>query len=98
MSCVEVGENVWADDYGHVIVNVHKPNQCARDYCTIHRNSNHSMVGFPQRWRQDRHMMERICPHGIGHPDPDDIVLDRTHGCDGCCAPEDTGWLDIGEL
>jgi hypothetical protein len=34
--------------------------------------------------------MERICDHGIGHPDPDDIrVRERwdegVHGCDGCC-------------
>lgn len=87
MGVVKVGENVWADDYGHVIVNVHEPNQCIGDYCTIHRPSAHSMAGFPQRWRQDRHMMERICPHGIGHPDPDDIVTNKVHGCDGCCAP-----------
>jgi hypothetical protein len=36
--------------------------------------------------------MERICEHGIGHPDPDDRRI-RTgedmgdHGCDGCCTP-----------
>lgn len=30
-------------------------------------------------------MMERMCPHGIGHPDPDEITLDVVHGCDGCC-------------
>ena len=88
MSVQKIGDNVWVDDYMHVIVNVHNPNQCARDYCTIHNPSNHSMIGFPQRWRQDRGFMERICPHGIGHPDPDDIALDRTHGCDGCCVDE----------
>jgi hypothetical protein len=88
VSVTEIGENAWMDDYNHVIVNVHKPNQCKNDYCTIHQPSSHSMSGFPQRWRQDRHFMERICPHGIGHPDPDDIVLDRAHGCDGCCAPK----------
>jgi hypothetical protein len=39
--------------------------------------------------------MERICSHGVGHPDPDDIAfkfengLDDAmgvHGCDGCCS------------
>ncbi len=80
-----LGNNNWVDDYNQVIVNVHSDNQCARDYCTIHRPSNHHMLDFPQLWRQDRHMMERMCPHGIGHPDPDDITLNRTHGCDGCC-------------
>lgn len=80
-----MGENVWVDDYSHVIVGVHNRNQCKNDYCTIHSPSLHSMLGFPQRWRQDRGFMERICPHGVGHPDPDDIVMDRSHGCDGCC-------------
>lgn len=42
--------------------------------------------------------MERICPHGVGHPDPDHIAfvervagkdvasVEAVHGCDGCCA------------
>jgi hypothetical protein len=43
--------------------------------------------------------MERMCPHGVGHPDPDDPKLmnlnstehnssyfEYIHGCDGCCA------------
>jgi hypothetical protein len=33
--------------------------------------------------------MERVCPHGVGHPDPDDINVilgpEKVHGCDGCC-------------
>lgn len=45
------------------------------------------MVLWPQHWRGDRHLMERICPHGVGHPDPDDINPDGVHGCDGCCRP-----------
>ena len=43
-------------------------------------------------WRFDRSIMERVCPHGVGHPDPDDLSFraihgdqDATHGCDGCC-------------
>jgi hypothetical protein len=45
--------------------------------------------------------MERICPHGVGHPDPDDLAYRISiakkmgkdtkylgiHGCDGCCTP-----------
>lgn len=38
-------------------------------------------------WRDDRSFMERICPHGVGHPDPDDEHADPIHGCDGCCNP-----------
>lgn len=88
MSARHLGNNTWVDDYNHVIVNVHSSNQCKNDYCTLHNPSNHHMVGFPQRWRQDRHIMERMCPHGIGHPDPDDITLNTIHGCDGCCVKE----------
>jgi NTP pyrophosphatase (non-canonical NTP hydrolase) len=54
--------------------------------------------------------MERTCPHGIGHPDPDQwefmvekwglaaAVAEFSHGCDSCCAgsmPEIKGRLAI---
>jgi hypothetical protein len=47
----------------------------------------HSMRSFPTHFRFDRYLMERICPHGVGHPDPDDpqSAIDGVHGCDGCC-------------
>ncbi len=86
MSCKQIDETTWIDDYNHVLVNVHGDSQCLNHYCTIHNHSKHVMVDFPQRWRTDRGLMERICPHGIGHTDPDEIVVDKTHGCDGCCA------------
>ena len=69
-----------------VIRNVHSPSVCAGEFCCIHNPSNHHMAEWPQAWREDRYLMERICPHGIGHPDPDDLNPDITHGCDGCCA------------
>jgi hypothetical protein len=47
------------------------------------------MKEWPQNWREDRGIMERICPHGIGHPDPDDPTTDKIHGCDGCCETPD---------
>ena len=68
--------------------------------CAIHWPSHHSMRDFPTHWRVDRSLMERICPHGVGHPDPDHMTwLRRTkgdeaadaegvHGCDGCCGHE----------
>ena len=72
-----------------VVFNTHDREKCAGEFCTIHNMSNHSMRKFPQSWREDRRIMERICPHGIGHPDPDEVYLygkwDSTHGCDGCC-------------
>jgi hypothetical protein len=53
------------------------------------------MVDWPTHWRDDRKLMERICKHGVGHPDPDDLAHKKRigldvdtisiHGCDGCC-------------
>jgi hypothetical protein len=75
-----------------VLVNVHPDGTCAGERCTIHNRSDHAMRAFPQRWRSDRALMERICPHGVGHPDPDDwkvtgadAAVESVHGCDGCC-------------
>ena len=75
-------------------IRVHEAGVCAGEYCTIHNRSNHPMRSFPQEWRGDIALMERICPHGIGHPDPDDYLLTlrpymSIHGCDGCCSPID---------
>ena len=68
----------------------HLPNVCVDDKkCTMHATSDHSMRSFPQHFRWDKMLMERTCPHGVGHPDPDEINLDKngraSHGCDGCC-------------
>lgn len=70
---------------------------CMQYNCAIHNPSKHVMANFPTCWRGDRGLMERICPHGVGHPDPDDIAhktrtfgekakYEGIHGCDGCCA------------
>lgn len=58
--------------------------------CPVHAPSDHGMVNFRRSWRSDRKIMERICPHGVGHPDPDDFAImtgrdPGIHGCDGCC-------------
>lgn len=58
--------------------------------CPIHRPTDHHMRAYPQSYRSDRGIMERICPHGVGHPDPDDRRIRSgedtgVHGCDGCC-------------
>lgn len=79
----------WTDDFGTKVVNVHEQWQCMKGYCTIHKPSDHRMRNFKQRWRNDRALMERVCEHGVGHPDPDELGLDESgrgvHGCDGCC-------------
>lgn len=55
--------------------------------CCIHRPSQHHMVTWRQHWRGDVGKMERLCSHGVGHPDPDDLYETLIHGCDGCCKP-----------
>ncbi len=57
------------------------------------------MSSWEKPFRYDRYLMERICEHGIGHPDPDHMAYMRmthreeiveeqgVHGCDGCCSP-----------
>lgn len=52
---------------------VHTKENCKGVNCVIHNPSAHCMREFPTHWRSDRCLMERICPHGIGHPDPDDL-------------------------
>jgi hypothetical protein len=78
--------NVWTDDFGTTVI-VHDRTKCLGTYCTIHNHSNHVMKDFSQKWRTDKRYMERVCPHGIGHPDPDEVYDNRNgiHGCDGCC-------------
>lgn len=50
----------------------HDPATCMfPNRCVLHNRSDHHMRGWTQIWRGDRAIMERICPHGIGHPDPD---------------------------
>jgi hypothetical protein len=85
----DAGEDGFDVSNGH-LVGVHDPVECAGRYCCIHNPSDHPMRNWEQLWRDDRGLMERVCEHGIGHPDPDDPksanALERMHGCDGCCA------------
>lgn len=79
-----------------LLVHTEKPD-CTKFNCVIHNPSDHVMKDWPLNWRGDRGLMERICPHGIGHPDPDDLAFkartrgeenvryEGVHGCDGCC-------------
>lgn len=70
---------------GGEVIHAHEKFECAGEFCTVHKRSDHPMRHFPQHYRSDRGIMERTCPHGIGHPDPDDRTTDTVHGCDGCC-------------
>lgn len=76
-------------------IRAHHPRLCVDQVCCLHGRTQHAMRGFPQHWRGDKDIMERICPCGVGHPDPDDLkvrvdpVNEGVHGCDGCCAPKE---------
>lgn len=98
----------WVDGPGYMpetirvngaLIRTHGIDGCVAP-CAIHWPTGHRMVDYPQHWRDDRALMERICPHGIGHPDPDDldykrrtwgegfVYFESIHGCDGCCGEE----------
>lgn len=71
---------------------VHSKGTCDADptrdmWCVIHARKPGHMQDWPTHWRTDwSGFMEVICPHGIGHPAPENSG--RAHGCDGCCAPD----------
>ena len=75
-----------------ITILTHPQYACKGESCSIHNKTDHSMRLFPQHWRSDRAIMERICSHGVGHPDPDEFKIqgksgwaEKVHGCDGCC-------------
>lgn len=77
---------------------VHRWSLECRNGCAIHAPSYHTTRDWPQLMRET-FLIERMCPHGIGHPDPDSVdFFERTgrdgwgvHGCDGCCMDFSTG-------
>ena len=80
-----------------VVMNVHSAEGCGPLACVIHNPKPSVMDEFPLHWRGDRGIFERICPHGIGHPDPsqfdywdaeygEEAWAMSVHGCDGCCS------------
>ena len=100
---VQAAEPTFGIQVGQTVVRTHGPAKCAGRPCCVHNPSDHHMRTWPQNWRGDRGLMERTCPHGVGHPDPDDIAFkaatrgeryahyEAIHGCDGCCAQPDNG-------
>ena len=73
---------------------VHNRDACQGRGCAIHHPSGHHMRDWLTFWRDDRMVVGRVCPHGVGHMDPDDAAYratrgdtDTTHGCcaERCC-------------
>ena len=87
----EAGGEKWS--------NVHLKSACAGEHCVVHSPSDHNMVNWPRHLRETG-LVERMCEHGVGHPDPDSAKWMNEnawegsrgswgmHGCDGCCLPE----------
>lgn len=79
--------------HGRKIGGVHFRNECGGDNCVLHNPSDHHMRDWYLHFRADRSIFERICEHGTGHPDPDQLDYwqktgqewQERHGCDGCC-------------
>lgn len=85
---------LWALPDGSVMENVHPAAVCEGRPCVMHNPTDHHMREWRMRFRNDTGVCERICAHGIGHPDPDSLAYFRderglkmmgVHGCDGCC-------------
>lgn len=85
----------WTNPSTGTVMRVHDADHCDPELsCVIHNPSGHHMSSWHLHWRGDRGIFERICPHGIGHPDPDQFEFwaqtcqewQSVHGCDGCCA------------
>lgn len=76
---------------------VHFEEDCRARPCVIHSPTDHVMSEWELIWRTDRAIFERVCEHGIGHPDPDQFAYwvqafgqreadaMAVHGCDMCC-------------
>ena len=85
-------------EHSGVELMAHPASSCAgQPACPLHNRSVHSMRAMDQHWRSDNGIIERICEHGVGHPDIDqyhywlatmgkrDADAMFSHGCDGCC-------------
>jgi len=76
------------------LANVHPESACEDRGCAIHNHpSDHPLASADLNWRGDRGILERVCVHGVGHPDYDSAMYlisvgqgyQNVHGCDGCC-------------
>lgn len=62
--------------------------------CPVHYRMDGSYLNLPMIWRDDVRLFERLCAHGVGHPDPNQFAFwhsinqdfKKSHGCDGCCS------------
>ena len=80
------------------MLRTHPQSRCAGDACSIHNPSDHPLRDAPQLWNALSQSMDRVCSHGVVHPDYDDFAFNvrsgasplrlrllGAHDCDGCC-------------
>jgi len=83
---LEWSENIF-------LVNTHSKERCRGENCTIHNRSENALRGWPQHYRSDRGIMERISPWGVGCPDLDDPCHKSEYGAThGCVVNPFIGW------
>lgn len=75
------------------LLSTHDRLRCVWKWCVIHSPMPGPWDGWPTHWRTDRRIMERMCPHGVGHPAAEEYMIHAEgaliHGCDGCeCHPQ----------
>lgn len=97
-------EPLFGIHMGETDLHTHPVSRCqGRDVpCCIHSPSDHHMRDWPMLWRSDTGVMERTCPHGVGHPDPDHMAyvtsLTPPHRCIyNREATSFDDWLDLDE-
>jgi hypothetical protein len=93
---VDVAGPMSGQQLGKKLIQIHADTKCKGDSCPFHNPSKHHMRYWKTNVRLDRSsLVERICSHGVGHPDPDSVAYFvragikymGVHGCDGCCDP-----------
>lgn len=102
--------NPETDEYitgtGQILGRLHPRSACEGRPCVVHDPSEHHLRHLPTHFRDDKGQMERICEHGVGHPDPDDLAWHASegrehmgvHGCDLCCLSEEDHRKLIDEM
>ena len=86
----------WVRSGRYRLGRTHDPRDCEDRGCAIHNHpSDHPLKDAPLYWRTDRGILERLCPHGVGHPDADAALylasigkgVENVHGCceQRCC-------------
>lgn len=81
----------------------HPADRCEGRNCVIHNPSDHALKDAPIDWDPGTRRTNRICTHGVHHPDPDHLsfvyetygmfewMQHKHHRCDGCCKTEPAG-------